>query len=235
MYCISIRPISSFISQKIRENVFIQKIHDGSLAAEEFLYYSEQDDLYLEEWARIILVLLENLKSHVLMEDKEFSDDICFVEKHLKNVKRMIDEGVFNPKRKESSFLRPDRSQVIHDYLSHLEQSNCSGSHTVALASLLGCYDVYQHVGVYSQSRHVDTTHPYRDWLSANYDQEFVETGERVFRLTERMMTFELTTGRLEEPTLARDAAFKSYDYEWQFFDHVVSHRQLEREFSHGV
>lgn len=204
------------------QHTFITSIHSGTLPKSQFIRYSEQDDLYLEQWAEIILKQISRLRSHPLRDDCMFIANLDFVKKHLEHVKLNVANGTFNPRRKDSVFIRPRKIPVIDAYLSHLKKANEGESITVGLSSLLGCYDLYLEIGRYSKTQKISKDHPYYKWLSANYDDEFVETAERIFSLTERVAQFELTTGLLRDLSAPLDAANQSYCYEHDFFTEIV-------------
>ncbi len=227
-----IRQESADIFEKIHEHPFVQQILEATLPLDQFEYYCEQDDLYLEGWAEIILSLIGRLSTHSLSEDPDFFADLVFIQTHLNNVKQMIKAGLFNPKRKDNSFARADKSTLVASYLEHLHKASRLDSIAVGLASLFGCYDLYRQIGVYSKKQEFTETHPYYTWLSANYDEEFVETAERIFKLTQRIAEFECTTGILTDRASVIDVASQSYRYEWDFFMDVMQDRSLSRSFS---
>lgn len=227
-----IRQESVDIFEKIHEHPFVQQIHEGTLPFDKFEYYSEQDDLYLEAWADIILSLVQRLYLHPLSEDPAFFADLVFIQTHLNHVKQMIDAGLFNPKRKDNFFVRADKSELVASYLEHLQKASQLDSFAIGLASLFGCYDLYRQIGVYSKKQALTPTHPYYSWLSANYDGEFVETAERIFKLTQRVTEFEYITGILTARSSVIDVASRSYQYEWDFFMDVMRDRTLSRSFS---
>lgn len=225
-----IRQESSEIFNQIQDHPFVQQIHEATLSPHHFQYYSEQDDLYLETWAELILKLTNKLKAHPLAEDSEFCSDVTFVEIHLRHVKKMIAAGVFNPKRTEAAFIRPEASPVVESYIRHLQQACTSSSLAVGFASLFGCYDLYRQIGEHSKSMQIAPSHPYYSWLSANYDEEFITTAENVFRITERVAEFELIIGKTDLAAVVASGC-QSYRYEWDFFTDVIEEKQLVRGF----
>ncbi len=213
------RKKSADIFDNIHKHPFVVQIHAGTLPQSQFDCYCEQDDLYLERWVEIIQGLLERLRQHPLAEGSAFIDDLDFIQQHLETVREMIHAGVFNPKRKKSDFSPVPKIQLIDEYLDHLTHAaRHSTSIAIGLASLFGCYDLYRQIGIYSQKHAVTDEHTYYPWLAANYDEEFVATAERIFKLTDRIASFELTTRILENVDPIIDAARRSYDYEWAFF-----------------
>lgn len=152
---------------------FIRGLADGSLSREAFLFYLQQDALYLGEYSR---VLAEASRLAPTAAEQAFWA-------------KGAEGSIAGELELHASWLTPARgisaetfaampSAVCTAYLDHLRASAFSGDYAVLIAAVLPCYWLYTdlgerlHAGDFGAYAR-DPEHPYASWLATYADPAF--------------------------------------------------------------
>ena len=93
---------SEDIYEKILQHPFVKGLADGTLPAEKFRFYIEQDALYLRQYFRVL--------SHIASRLDDISEAETFI--------KFASDGVAVEKALHGSFLKDDRQDEAFELLS---------------------------------------------------------------------------------------------------------------------
>ncbi|WP_232527723.1 bifunctional hydroxymethylpyrimidine kinase/phosphomethylpyrimidine kinase [Microbacterium suaedae] len=179
---------------------FARGLADGTLEADRFAHYLEQDAIYLEAYAEVLEVAASLAST---ADEREFwaasARECLAVEMELH--------------RSRGAAATTERSPETAAYLDHLRAAARAGEHSVLVAAVLPCFWIYDDVG--RRLAAVDREgHPYADWLATYDSPEFTASTEQAIRWTQ------LAARRAsdEELTRMRDAFRRSAELERTFF-----------------
>ncbi|MDR6865425.1 hydroxymethylpyrimidine kinase/phosphomethylpyrimidine kinase/thiamine-phosphate diphosphorylase [Microbacterium resistens] len=166
---------------------FIRALADGDLPRSAFLFYLEQDALYLREYAR---TLAEAARTAPTSAQQAFwagaaRDAIAGeLELHASwlGTAAYADSDGAGSSGAEAFGAEPAPATVA--YLDHLRSAAFSGEHGVLIAALLPCFWLYADLGARLHggafgTRPQDPDHPYASWLATYADPGFEEANRR--------------------------------------------------------
>lgn len=193
----------------IREGIdalpFVRGLGDGSLPREEFLWYLEQDALYLVAYSRA-LAAASRLAPDI--GDQTFWASCAH--SALATEKQLHDSWLHQGIDRSSVSVS---SATTEAYLAHLAAAVDSGDYPVLVAALLPCFWLYHDVGTRLHPlSHAE--HPYRSWLDTYADPLFAEANADAIRIATTAAV------RADEPTRVRmrRAFVESSRHELRFF-----------------
>ena len=183
---------------------FLNELMNGTLPREKFLFYLEQDSLYLKEYGKILTVIASKLEKDDQREAfLRFSLDTIFVETTMHNS--------YLAERKSKIFS----TQTCMLYTGHLWQQLGSGTIETALAAVLPCFWVYYEVGKYIVANQSNRANPYQDWINTYEGGEFAESVRKAIAICD-----EAAANSSEKTQEAMTRAFVlSCKMEWMFWD----------------
>ncbi len=154
--------------EKITQHPFIRGIIDGSLPYEKFIFYLQQDELYIRAYSRVLAHIASRADTNDLTEAfLSFARDGVDVEKYMHQgyLKDIPEATVMTP----TCLL----------YTSTLA-SMASRSIAVEAAAILPCFRVYRAVGQHILQHAGDITdNPYRQWIQTYGDPAFTTGNQR--------------------------------------------------------
>ncbi len=145
------------IYNKILEHPFLTSLMDGTLARDKFIFYIQQDALYLAEFGRALAGIAAKLDS--LDESEAF---LGFA-KDTMEVERVLHQSFFGP-AKQLEHLEPAPGCLL--YTAYVNRQLAGPSLEDAMAGILPCFWVYKEVGDYILA-HQDKSinNQYQDWI----------------------------------------------------------------------
>jgi thiaminase/transcriptional activator TenA len=182
------RPFRNFLKEaaqpiwaSILVHPFLKELGAGTLSHERFLYFIQQDYLYLFEFARVLC--LAGAKAADL-------DTLEMFAKHAANtvaVERLMHTGFIQRLGLSTSqLLATERTPTTQAYTRHLLVVAREGSLGEAIAAVLPCYWIYWEVG-----RRLATYQPaepiYQDWIKAYGSETFAELVQQQLQLVDRL------------------------------------------------
>lgn len=152
------------IYDKIEGHPFIKGLINGTLPKEIFLFYIQQDAIYLAEYGKILTGIASKLNDPKQIEAfTHFACDSLAVEKAL--------HENYMKELKNSKSTSPTPSCLLYTSYLHSRLGNASIEET--LAAVLPCFWVYKEVGDYILSQQTKGTNPYQSWIDTYGGEEF--------------------------------------------------------------
>jgi len=185
---------------------FNQKLAQGTLARDRFLYYIQQDALYLLDYGKALSLLAARSDSPKRMRDFiRFASGIFTVEETMHQI-YFTEFGVKDPIQ--------IKSPACFAYTNFLLSTVSLRSYAEGVASILPCFWVYREVGLFIH-RSATKPNPFERWIETYAGKEFGEATERAIEILEEALstTSEGTRSQMLE------AFVTSTRLEWLFWD----------------
>ncbi|MEV4738208.1 MULTISPECIES: bifunctional hydroxymethylpyrimidine kinase/phosphomethylpyrimidine kinase [unclassified Microbacterium] len=175
---------------------FIRALAAGTLDRAPFLFYLQQDALYLREYAR---VLAEASRRAPTSAEQAFWADsargaiVGELELHA---------SWLTPQRRAGdAIFAADPAPSTTAYLDHLRSVAFGGDYGELVAAVLPCFWLYADLGRRLHAGELDAAaldpeHPYADWLATYADPAFEEATERAIEYTMRAASAADARGR---------------------------------------
>ncbi|MBI2881547.1 MAG: thiaminase II [Candidatus Tectomicrobia bacterium] len=158
---------------------FLREVGGGTLAIDRFRYFILQDSLYLQDFARALL--LAGSKAHDPDTLKMFAEHAA----GCVEVERALHRGLARRIGLSPRALKTARrGPVTEAYTRHLLSVAQGGTLAEAVAALLPCYWVYWEVGK-RLSRRSPKNPVYREWVSSYASEAFGRLVRRQLRLVD--------------------------------------------------
>lgn len=189
------------VYQNILELPFLKKLAQGDLAREAFIFYLEQDALYLIEFAKAFNQIASRMHAaEDVNQMMNFAQGALIAE-------RSVHEHYFQMfQTKPQQEMMPSCLAYSNFLRLHATQSPIDE----ALAALLPCFWIYAEVGLFISKNAVIENNPYHDWIATYGGEEFQTVVKEMIAITER---FAQNESRMKQAYLT------SCRYEWLFWD----------------
>ncbi len=197
------------ILQKIFNLPFNQELLQGSLPLEKFIFYLQQDALYLADFSRALSLTAARLPhNHHSRQFLRFADEAIQAERelHSQHLQRYH----------VPSFSSLDKSPACFMYTNYLLKTASTSAVEEAVASLLPCFWVYREVGNYmAQQTKKYENNPYKDWIALYSSEQFDASVNAAITITNELG--DVVSAHIQETMLT---AFEySTQLEWLFWD----------------
>lgn len=194
------------IYEKILEQPFIRELIDGTLDNEKFIFYIQQDALYLAEYGKVLTGLASKLSRPEHIEAFiHFAGDSIAVEKALH-------ESFVS---KISSTSRPVPSPGCLLYTSFLLRQLANAPVEVIAAAVLPCFRIYKEVGDYILEHQTMGGNPYQKWIDTYGGEEFEQSVKTAISICDELA--DRCTS--EQQQAMTDAYVMCSRMEWIFWD----------------
>ena len=203
------------IRAAIESMPFIQALADGSLPWENFRFYLAQDAYYLRDYARCLA------RVAALAPDQDAQEFFANASAGALTAEMSLHRSLLSDHGETLAGV--EVSPVTAAYVDHLHRACAAGDYPAAVAAVLPCFWLYQHIGELlgalragsEAGSEAGAEHPYTAWIDTYADPEFAELTATAIRFTDRAAG---TASALQLDSMA--AAFeRSSRYEWMFFD----------------
>lgn len=155
------------IYQKTLKLPFVQELMNGTLPKDKFIYYIEQDSLYLNSYGRLLTGIATKLN-----DPKHIQAFITFANENMGQEKALHDSFV----KDVTQFNTAQPSPTCLLYTSHLlKQLAVSPLHCM-VAAVLPCFVIYKEVGEYIYSNQKGNGNPYKEWIDTYAGKEHIES-----------------------------------------------------------
>ena len=192
------------VNEKILSLPFVQELMNGTLDKAKYVFYIQQDALYVSDYGRVLTCLASRLSKPEHIEAFiGFAGESIAVEKALH---QMIFEefGI-------TEAYAPSPSCLL--YTSYLYRQYQTPVEVLA-AAVLPCFWIYQLVGDYVHANQKENN-PYQAWIDTYGSEEFARSVEKAIRICD-----ELAENCTEEQQNAMTEAFVTCSkFEWMFWD----------------
>lgn len=194
------------VYQKTLELPFIQDLIKGTLDKQRFLFYLQQDSLYLADYGKVLTGIATRLNSpEHIKAFIDFAGEAMAAEKALHESFFVAYEATKDSKPSVSCLL----------YTSFLLRQLADASVEVMVAAVLPCFWIYKEVGDYILANQAKEDNPYRAWIDAYGGEEYERSVVRVITICD-----ELADACTEEQQNAMIEAFVMCSkLEWMFWD----------------
>lgn len=194
------------VYNKILTLPFIQQLIDGSLDKEKFLFYIQQDALYLAEYGKVLTAIASRLSKPGHIESFiHFAGDSVAVEKALHaSFKDLLGGG---------NAAEPSPACLL--YTSFLLRQLSIAPLEVVVASVLPCFWIYKEVGDYILANQVKENNPYQSWIDTYGGDGFAESVQTAIAIADELAEA-CTPSQQEAMTKAYVTCSKM---EWMFWD----------------
>jgi thiaminase (transcriptional activator TenA) len=188
----------------VRAHPFVTGLGDGSLPAERFVHYMQQDSLYLADYAKALALVAARAPD--ASARKEFAGGARVaveVEEALHT--RLIGEMGGN------ALLPVKASPACTGYAGYLVSLAATAPYEVAIAGLLPCFWIYADVGE-ALAQTCIPDNPYAGWIATYADPGFLAATARVKALVDAAASPAHEAAML-------DAFVTASHFEWMFWD----------------
>jgi thiaminase (transcriptional activator TenA) len=192
------------VYNQILELPFLQELMDGSLPAEKFYFYLQQDTIYLSEFGKVlagIAVRLPNPQHRNAF--LHFGSDTIIVESAL-HASYLKDAPKLTYKGASPSCLL---------YTGFLSQQLLFYPVETALAAILPCFWIYQKVGDYIIGNQTKENNPYRAWIETYGGEEFAKSVDEAITISDEVAESSSLKSEMKE------AFMYSSRMEWMFWE----------------
>jgi len=192
--------------KKILEQPFIKGLIDGTLGNDKFVFYIQQDALYLAEYGKVLTGIASRLSNPEHIDAFiHFAGDSVAVEKALH-------ETFVN---KIQSDIKPEPSPSCMLYTSYLLRQLAISPIEVILAAVLPCFWIYKEVGDYILQNQTKEENPYQAWINTYGGEDFEESVRTAIAICDEMA--EKCTE--EQRKAMTNAYVMCSKMEWMFWD----------------
>ena len=200
------------IYKKTLELPFIRELMNGTLDREKFVFYIQQDALYLSDYGKILTAIATKLTKPAHIEAFiRFAGESMAVEKELH-------EAFFtelNAKEQQA----PSPSCLLYTSFL-LRQLNAPIE--VMAAAVLPCFWIYKEVGDYILANQVKENNPYRAWINTYGGEEYARSVEKAIAICDELAG--LCTA--EQQRAMTEAFVMCSKLEWMFWDSAYNLEQ---------
>ena len=151
------------VYQKILELPFLKELMDGTLPREKFIFYIQQDALYLAEYGKVMTGIASKLRNP----------------KHIEAFIQFAGESIAVENALHESFIHELKDKAIEAspscqlYTSYLLRQLATAPIEVIVAAVLPCFWIYKEVGDYILEHQIKGNNPYQDWINTYGGEEF--------------------------------------------------------------
>lgn len=156
---------------------FIRELSKGTLHEDRFIFYVQQDSLYLTDYTRALaLIAAKSEMAERMLQFLKFAEYSIEVEKE-RHEKYMAAHAIEPADRKSPSCFA---------YTNFLLSAAALESIDVAMASILPCFCVYEKVADHIYA-HAPENNPYRDWIDVYAGEEFKQATDTALEITDEI------------------------------------------------
>jgi len=192
---------------------FIKELMNGTLNEEKFIFYIQQDALYLSDFGKVLIGIASKLTK----------------QKHIDTFIRFAGETIVVENILHESFMNKleNKKQLIASpscllYTSYLLRQLAISPVEVIVAAVLPCFWIYKEVGDYILENQTKNNNPYQDWINTYAGEEFSLSVKKAIDICD-----ELADNCTREQQLQMTNAFiMCSKFEYMFWDSAYKMEQ---------
>jgi thiaminase/transcriptional activator TenA len=163
------------IFEEILTHPFNRELMDGTLSTERFLFYIQQDSLYLMDYGRSLSLLAGRCPDpHTMADFLRLAEEVMAGERGMQDEFFKI-YGITTPQQQQCP--------VCFTYTNYLIAAAINKSYEEAVAAVLPCFWIYREVGKHIFMNAVKGN-PYRKWIDTYASEEFSASVEKAIEIT---------------------------------------------------
>lgn len=162
------------IYEKTIQLPFVQELMKGILAGDKFLYYIQQDSLYLASYGRLLTGIATKLSN-----PKHIQCFITFADENMGQEKELHDYYI-----KDVTLMNdavPSPTCLL--YTSHLLKQLAVAPLHVMIAAVMPCFVIYKEVGEYIYIHQKGENNPYKSWIETYAGKEHIESARKAVEI----------------------------------------------------
>lgn len=193
------------IYNKTLQLPFIEELIKGTLDKDKFLFYLQQDALYLGEYGKVLTGIASKLSKPKHIEAFiHFAGDSIAVENALhESFLREID----------NKNIEPSPSCLL--YTSYLTGQLANSSIEVIAAAVLPCFWIYREVGDYILANQTKGDNPYQNWIDTYGGEDYAKSVALAISICDELAD----KCTLEQQESMTQAFVMCSKFEWMFWD----------------
>ncbi|MFW0184455.1 bifunctional hydroxymethylpyrimidine kinase/phosphomethylpyrimidine kinase [Rothia sp. CCM 9418] len=173
--------LSTSIREQVNSCPFVEGLGNGSLSQDAFIYYLDQDGLYLKEYSRAlgqVGIAASDTESRMFFAHGAVEAVEVESELHRRWVSRFSD----------SAYVTGIPSATTEAYTDFL-LARTGESYGVGAAAVLPCYWLYAEIGknLYTAYQEYEGKHPYGEWLEAYSSEEFQTSAQQAVKFVNKI------------------------------------------------
>lgn len=166
------------IYNQIISHPFIKDLIDGTLDKEKFLFYIQQDAIYLAEYGKVLAGIASRL--NVASQISAFL--------HFAGDTMSVENALHESFLKATDNMQPaEASPGCLLYTSYLQRQFAAFSIEIAVASVLPCFWIYKEVGDYILQHQTKESNPYQSWIDTYGGEEYAQAVEKAIAICDEL------------------------------------------------
>ncbi len=165
------------LTDKIKQHAFNMELMAGTLPMEKFLYYQQQDALYVVDFSRSLAIIATRLSENDAMNrflEYALQGIQCEQQLHHSYLKKYLSQS------------QTRQSLICFAYTNYLLRMANMASVEEAIASILPCFWIYQEVALLASQQSI-ANNPYQPWIDLYTSEKFKQSVAWVIELTEKL------------------------------------------------
>jgi thiaminase/transcriptional activator TenA len=165
------------IYQAILAHPFNTELAAGTLALDKFKYYIQQDELYINAYARALAILSAKAP------DSEMATDLLTYARDGVEIEKILHDQFF-----QKFDISPTNEQqpACFAYSNFLLATTAIEPFESGLAALLPCFWIYREVG-YFIAKNAVSPNPFQAWIDTYTDKDYHNVVDRVIDMTDQV------------------------------------------------
>jgi thiaminase/transcriptional activator TenA len=192
------------IYNAIINHPFNRELTEGTLSTERFVFYLQQDSLYLVDFCRALSIL-----AGLSPDPGTMTDFIRLTDKVIEGERGMQDEFF----KIYGIVPQTEQSPACLAYTNYLLATATTRSYAEAVAAALPCFWIYREVGKHIFNNAV-RGNPYRKWIDTYASEEFFASVDKAIDLTDAAAQASVHL----QPKM-EEVFEKAVRLEWMFWD----------------
>jgi thiaminase/transcriptional activator TenA len=194
------------IMLKIFNQPFNQELSQGILSKEKFIYYLQQDALYLVEFSKALSLTAGRLPCNTQAH--------YFMQFALGAIKAEQDLHLSYLKEYQTLSFNQEHSPACFMYTNYILRMASIASVEEAVASLLPCFWVYREVGRQISKANI-INNPYAHWIELYSGEEFDSSVKLAIEITNALS--DVASDQIRQKMIS--AFVRSTQLEWHFWE----------------
>lgn len=203
------------IYKQIQDLPFIKELMNGTLDNNKFIFYIQQDAIYLGDYAKVLTVIASKLTNPAHM-----SAFIYFAGESVE-VEKALHESFLGALDKKTE-VSASPSCLL--YTSYLMKQLANSPIEVALAAVLPCFWIYKEIGDYILANQTKENNPYQSWIDAYGGEGFSESVKTAISICDEIAE----TCTDAQRNAMTEAFVICSKMEWMFWDSAYKQEQWQ-------
>lgn len=199
------------IYNEIISHPFNQELMSGTLEADKFIYYLQQDYLYLQEYGKVLAKIAAKAEQNAL-RFLEFAQGVFINEQQGLHQHYLAKENIHPVTMPSTACL---------GYTSYLHHC-CNEDVAIAVAAVVPCFWLYHKLGEHL-NKHAQADNPYQLWINTYSSKDFATDVLEVLKIADDY--YQKNDGIIRQKML--NTYSNSSQWEYYFWDDAYHQRRF--------